>query len=137
MVASGCQASIAVADSPSATSVSGFDLRVFSVEGAKSGLFVYGTNGRQSKPWGNGTSYRCVIPPVKRATRAGFLGGAGNPGFCDGSFEMDLHELWTTVPAKNPGPGAPVQTQFWYRDPQNTSYRKSAFSDAIEFMVVP
>lgn len=133
----GCQALISVAGSPSATSASGFDLRVFNVEGAKPGLFVYGSNGKQTMPWGNGTSWRCVVPPVKRATRAGFMTSSGTPGFCDGYFEMDLHDLWTRAPAKNPGPGLMVQAQFWYRDPMNTSYRKTAFSDATEFFVVP
>jgi predicted DNA-binding protein with PD1-like motif len=43
--------------------------------------------------------------------------------------------LWYAVPAKNPGVGALVQAQLWYRDPLNTSYRKTSFSDAIEFGV--
>ena len=46
----------------------GVRLRARDVEGARPGLFVYGTNGRQTKPWGNSTSYRCVIPPLKRET---------------------------------------------------------------------
>jgi hypothetical protein len=135
--ANGCQASISVAGSPSASSPSGFELRAVDVDGARSGLFLYGTNGRQAKPWGNGTSYRCVIPPLKRATRAGFLTGGGTPGLCDGTFEMDLHELWYSVPAKNPGAGILVQAQLWYRDPWNPSLRKTVFSDAVEFAVVP
>lgn len=134
---SGCQASISVAGSPSASSHTGCDLRAFGVQGGVSGLFLYGTNGKQAKPWGNGTSYRCVVPPVKRATRAGFMTGIGTSGSCDDYYETDLHELWTKDPAKNPGGGQAVQAQLWYRDPMNTSYRKTAFSDAVEFFVVP
>jgi len=104
------------------------------VEGGKSGLYFFGTNGRQANPWGNGTSYQCVVPPVKRA---GLLSGTGTVGQCDGNFSQDLNALWFTTPAKNPGAGAVVQAQLWYRDPFNTSNQKTSFSDAIEFAVGP
>ena len=67
---------------PSATATSGFDLIAASVEGAKDGLFFFGTNGQQASPWGNGTSFQCVVPPVKRC---GILAGTGTAGACDGS----------------------------------------------------
>lgn len=37
------------------------------VEGAKDALFFFGTNGFQANPCGNGTSYKCIVPPVQRA----------------------------------------------------------------------
>ena len=41
----------------------------------------------------------------------------GTPGACDGSFSQDLNTLWYGNPLKNPGGGAVVQAQLWYRDP--------------------
>ena len=115
--ASGCQASISAAGTASATAAPGFLLTASSVERAKDGLFFFGTNGRQANAWGNGTSFQCVVPPV---TRGGVLPGQGTGGLCDGSFSQDLNTLWTAKPSKNPGAGALVQAQLWYRDPQNT-----------------
>ena len=107
------------------------------VEGAKDGLFFFGTNGQQANPWGNGTSFQCVVPPV---TRAGLLAGTGTLGLCDGSFAQDLNALWCpTLPQaqKNPGAGAAVQAQLWYRDPLSTSNQTTSLSDAVEFYVTP
>ena len=97
----------------------------------------FGTNGRQANPRRSGSSYRCVTPPV---SRAGLLTGVGRPGRCDGAFAVDLNALWCPTcpnPAKNPGAGAGVQAQLWYRDPQNTSNQTTSLSDAIEFLVCP
>ena len=58
----------------SATAPCGFTLSATAVEGQKDGLFFFGTNGQQANPWGNGTSYQCVVPPV---VRAGTLAGSG------------------------------------------------------------
>ena len=136
--ASGCQALISASGTPSATATSGFDLLVGSVEGQKSGLFFIGTNGRQANPWGNGTSLQCVVPPV---IRGGLLTPSGTVGLCDGAFTQDWNALWcpTTCPkpAKNPGAGALVQAQFWYRDPFSSSNQTTSLSDAIEFTVEP
>ena len=132
--ASGCQASISAAGTPSATAALGFTLSASSVEGLKSGLFFFGTNGRQANPWGTGTSYQCVVPPV---VRANLLTGVGGVGLCNGSFAQDLNAVWTAKPAKNPGAGALVQAQLWYRDPFSTSNQSTSLSNAIEFAVAP
>ena len=135
--ASGCTASISATGTASATASSGFDLIATNVEGNKDGLYFFGTNGRQANTWGSGTSYQCVAPPVKRA---GLLVGTGTVGSCDGSFSQDLNALWCPScpkPLKNPGAGAVVQAQLWYRDPQNTSNQTTTLSDAIEFTVGP
>jgi hypothetical protein len=135
--ASGCQAALSISGAPSATAASGFVLAASTVEGAKAGLFFFGTNGRQANPWGNGSSFQCVRPPV---SRAGLLNGTGTPGLCDGSFSQDLNALWCPScpkPRKNPGAGAVVQAQLWYRDPQNASNRTTSLSDAYEFIVLP
>jgi hypothetical protein len=135
--ASGCQAHIQAWGTPSATASEGFYLSIVGMEGAKDGLFFYGTNGKQANPWGNGTSYVCVIPP---RARGGLLTGVGAPGKCTGAFTQDLNARWCPTcprPAHNPGAGAVVQAQMWYRDPGSTSNQTSSMSDAIEFTVGP
>ena len=133
--ASGCQAFLSALGTASATASSGFTLSAATVEGQKDGLFFFGTNGQQANPWGNGTSYQCVIPPVVRTPT---MAGVGTIGLCDGSFALDLNALWCPScpkPAKNPGPGATVQAQLWYRDPLSTSNQTTSLSDAVEFGV--
>jgi len=132
--ASGCQALLSATGTPSATATSGFTVQATSVEGAKDGLYFFGQNGRQANPWGNGTSLQCVAPPVMRG---GILTGSGSSGACDGAFAQDLNARWTAKPAQNPGAGAVVQLQLWYRDPQNTSNQTTGLSDALEFTVAP
>ena len=132
--ASGCTAILSATGTPSATAPTGFFVNAAGVEGQKDGLYFFGANGRQANPWGNGTSFQCVVPPVKRA---GLLSGVGTVGACDGSFSQDLNARWTSNPAQNPGAGAVVQTQLWYRDPMNTSNQTTSLSDAIEYTVAP
>jgi choice-of-anchor B domain-containing protein len=135
--ASGCQAAVSATGTPSASAFSGFTLDAANVEGAKDALFFFGSNGRQANAWGSGSSFQCVAPPVKRG---GLLTGVGTAGACDGSFSQDLNALWCSVcpaPLKNPGAGAQVQAQLWYRDPFNTSNQTTSLSDAIEFTVAP
>jgi hypothetical protein len=129
---SGCTATLSAAGVASATAPAGFVLTAQTVEGDKDGLFFFGSNGRQANSWGNGTSFQCVVPPV---SRAGLRAGTGTLGFCDGSFSQDLNALWTAKPAKNPGAGATLQAQLWYRDPFSSSNQTTSFSEAIEFCV--
>ena len=134
--ASGCTAKLSADGLASASAPSGFTLSAATVEGQKDGLFFFGTNGQQANPWGNGTSYQCVVPPVKRC---GLLAGTGTVGACDGSLSQDLNALWCPScpkPGHNPGAGATVQAQLWYRDPASTSNQTTSLSDAIEFSVV-
>jgi choice-of-anchor B domain-containing protein len=135
--ASGCQAAISSTGTASASATSGFSLDAAGVEGAKDGLFFFGANGRQANSWGSSTSYQCVVPPVKRG---GLLTGTGTAGACDGSFSQDFNALWCAAcpsPLKNPGAGAQLQAQLWYRDPFNTSNQTTSLSGAIEFTVAP
>jgi hypothetical protein len=132
--ASGCAAQLSASGTPSATAPSGFTLSAANVEGAKDGLFYYGWSGRQANPWGNGTSYQCVVPPVKRA---GVLAGVGTNGACNGSFSQDVNAFWSTHPSKSPAAGAVTQAQLWYRDPASTSNQSTSLSDALEVVVQP
>ena len=135
--ASGCQARLSGCGVPSASAPAGFEVQASSVEGGKDGLFFFGTQGQQANPWGNGSSFQCVVPPV---VRTALLGGTGTAGACDGALSRDLNALWCPAcpqPAKNPGAGAVVQAQLWYRDPASTSNRTTSLSDAIEFTLDP
>ena len=135
--ASGCQAVLTACGTPSATATSGFTLAVEGLEGSSHGLFYFGSNGRRANPWGNDTSFQCVVPP---AHRAGTLKGVGTPGACDGSFSQDLNARWCPTcpkPTHNPGAGAVVQAQLWYRDKASTSNQTTSLSDAMEFVVGP
>ena len=132
--ASGCQALISANGSPSASAASGFTLDTLGIEGQKDGMYYFGVSGQNANSWGNGTSYQCVMFPV---SRGGLLLGTGHAGACDGSFSQDLNARWTAKPNQNPGAGAVVQAQLWYRDPQNTSNQTTSLSDAVEFVVFP
>ena len=133
--AAGCQALLPATGTAGATAASGFTLQANTVEGQKDGLFFFGTNGRQANPWGNSTSFQCVVPPVIRTP---LQNGTGTISLCDGSFSLDMNALWTTQPQKNPGAGAVVQAQLWYRDPFNSANNQAtSLSDAIEFAVGP
>ena len=130
----GCQAALASYGLPSASATAPFLLRADGFEGAQPSVLFYGTSGRQAKPWGNGTSFQCVAPPV---TRVPALAPTGTTGACDAAVEVDLNALWLSHPAKYPVPGAAVQTQLWYLDPANTSNQGSALSGALEFHTAP
>ena len=132
--ANGCQATLSAAGVPSASAPSGFVVSAATVEGNRNGLFFWSTSGRQATPWGNGSSYRCTLPPNKRG---GVQASGGTPGGCNGSASQDLNARWQSMPAQNPGAGAMVQIQYWYRDPMSTSNQPTSFSDALETGVCP
>jgi hypothetical protein len=134
---SGCQALLSATGTASASAPSGFVLSTANIEGSKDGLFFFGINGRQANTWGNGTSFRCIVPPTKRMP---LMAGVGSPGACDGSFSLDANAQWCPTcpkPNHNPGVGTVGQVQLWYRDPLNTSNQTTSFSDAVEFTTVP
>ena len=135
----GCRATLTASGTPSATAASGFALTAVGVSSSPiQGSFFHGAQGRQAQPWGNGTSFQCVVPPV---TRGGLIDSSafGAP-FCGGFFQQDLNARWCPScpkPAHNPGAGTTVQAQLWYRDPFNTSSQSTSLSNAIEFVVAP
>jgi hypothetical protein len=133
----GCQATLSSTGYASATASSGFVVTASNANGAKSSLFFFGANGRMATPWGCTSSYRCVVSPVFRTpakTTSGVAGGCG-----DVSRDLNLHWCAScTGASKNPGAGATAQVQLWYRDPKLTGcVNKTAFSDALEFQVLP
>ena len=130
--ANGCQAVMSATGLPSASATSGFVVDTVGLEGQKDGLIFFGTNGRQANAWGNGTSFQCVVPPVRRT---GIQSSGGTAGACDGAFSIDFTAWMQTYAFKAPAPGSVVQMQTWYRDPQNTSNQTTSLSDALEFVI--
>jgi hypothetical protein len=134
-----CVALISAQGSSSATASSGFFLQATGVPNQKSGLFYYGDASKIPNPvkLGQGSSYNCVEPPVRRSA---LLQSGGSPvgNSCDGNMRTDLNARWTTNPNQNPGAGAVQYAQLWYRDPQNTApFVTTARSDAISWTVCP
>ncbi len=135
--ASGCTATISSTGSASASAASGFTVTASLVEGSKAGIFFFAQNGMQAAPWGSGTSYQCVVPPVMRG---GLIFGGGTVGGCDGTFSQDLNARWCPAcpkPLQAPTAGVPLQIQLWYRDPLNTSNQTTSLSDALEVLPCP
>jgi hypothetical protein len=133
--ASGCQALLTASGTSSATAPSGFVLTAMNTEGNKSGLVYFGTAQKLPATMvGNSSSFQCVNPPVKRSQ---LLTGGGTNGNCDGTFSVDLNARWASQPAQNPGAGATVFAQLWYRDPTNTSNQTTSRSDGVSWTVCP
>ena len=93
------------------------------LDGYNATVFAYGQTG-------SGKTYTMEGFEYKQS-------GVGQPATCDGRFSIDLNEHWTSNPLKNPGSGAVVQSQLWYRDPSNTGNTGTSLSDAVEFVVCP
>jgi hypothetical protein len=131
----GCTAQISGSGTASATASSGFTLAVTGMEGAMLGLIFYGVTGRSELPWGAGSSFLCVQPPLERMP---VLGSGGTPGACDGSMSFD----WNSFVSSHPGAigtpfsaGAVVNAQAWFRDPPSPA--GTNLSNGIEFVVSP
>jgi hypothetical protein len=134
--ADGCQALIASSGTSSATASSGFFVNASAAPGNKSGLFFYGTLGPKSggaTSWGQTSSFQCIQPPVKRDAQQT---STGTTGQCDGSFSTDLNARWAAKPTHNPGAGAQVDGQWWFRDPAGPA-PDTALSNAITWTVCP
>jgi uncharacterized Zn-binding protein involved in type VI secretion len=132
--ASGCQANLTSVGVASASAPTGFVVSAGQVEGDKMGLFYFGTSGAIGNPWGSTSSYKCVALPAKRGA---LISSGGTSGACDGTFSYDLNARWAQQPPQNPGAGAEVQVQLWYRDPFNTGNKDTSYSDALDVHVCP
>ena len=104
--ASGCTVHLSSTGVASGTSASGFVVTAPFVEGQKDGQFFYGQNGKQATSWGNGTSFQCVVPPIKRG---GLQRAPAPSGPATGMISQDLNAYWcATCPKPNhtPIPGS-------------------------------
>jgi len=133
---SGCAATLSATGRPSASAATSFVVTASGVEGQKTGLVFYGTNGAQASPWGGGsTSFLCVASPRQRTVTQS---SGGTSGSCDGSFTLD----WNAYVTANPsalgvpfGVGDGVWLQAWFRDPP--SPQATSLSNAIAASVCP
>ena len=135
--AKGCFATLSTFGTASVGESSGFVVTADGVQSGINGLYFYGVNGPQMAPWGNGSSFQCVVPPVIRFPVQTSTGPTEN---CSGNFSLDLNAAWCpTCPlsVKSPGAGAEIWLQLWYRDPQNTSNQATSFSNAAMIGVCP
>ena len=126
----GCTATLRASGVPSASAPSGFTVAAAGLEGTRRSILFFGANGKQAKPWGATSSFRCVLPPVRRTPPAD---SGGTPGLCDGGVAVDLNAHWSANPAANPGAGALVQAQLWHEDGPGPG----ALSSALEFAICP
>ena len=133
----GCVPALSATGVASASGASGFVLTASGLEGQVPAIVFHGSSGRQAAPWGTSSSFQCVVPPVRRTP---LQTSGGQAGLCSGSFSIDLNAVWCPgcpKPQQNPGVGALVQAQAWYRDPANTSNQTTGLSRALELQVQP
>ena len=96
------------------------------VQGAKNGIFFFGTNGSGVFPFLGGTL--CIVPPLGR-TNIQFSGGSGATA-CDGSYTQIIND---GVSLFDTGSGNAVWVQVWYRDPMNgAGTLGTSLSNAVE-----
>jgi hypothetical protein len=131
----GCVPSIGWTGTPSASSTSGFTIRVNALEGLKTGLIFYGidNSGFAPAPWSSGSSFMCIKQPVQR-TAVQNSGGTLNG--CDGVLTLDWNAYRATHPSAIGSPfaaGQHVFAQGWFRDPP--SPKGTMLSNALEFGV--
>jgi choice-of-anchor B domain-containing protein len=132
--ASGCQVNLTSTGTPSLSMATGFNIVGGSAEGAKDGIFFFAQNGQQANPWGNGTSFQCVTPPVRRTA---IQSGGGTLNNCDGQFALDFNAFINANPAKAPTTTSPTQLQLWFRDPFSSSNQTTSLSNALQFTMNP
>lgn len=131
----GCQPSIGSTGTPSATAANGFTISAAGVEGQHSGLIFYGVSGRAAIPWGGGSSFLCLNPPIQRTT---VQNSGGTNGACDGALALDWNAYMANHANALGNPrlvGEVFQAQAWYRDP--TAPSTTNLSNAIEFTLSP
>jgi hypothetical protein len=131
---SGCTANITSTGIASRSATSGFVVTVDDVEGQRDGVIFFGRTGPMALPWGNGTSWRCVAPPV---VRTGVQDGVGAVGTCDNVYAVDFNAWMTSHPLLAPEVGATAWMQAWFRDPGSGSNQDTSFSDALSVLICP
>jgi predicted outer membrane repeat protein len=131
----GCVPTIGWVGTASASAATAFTITASGLEGQKSGLVFYGTNGSASLPWGITSSLMCVEPPMQRTP---VLSSAGTDGNCDGAMSLDWNTFLASTPSALGSPfaaGDVVWAQCWYRDPP--APKTTQLSNALEFVIEP
>jgi hypothetical protein len=131
----GCVPAIGWSGDPSATSPAPCDITATNIVDNKAGIFFYGTNGRAAVtgqcPWNFG-GVLCVQPPLSRTP---VQNSGGVSWSCGGTFSIDFNAVIQSGINQNLVPGAQVNGEYWYRDPQAPC--TTGTTDAIEFTICP
>jgi hypothetical protein len=132
----GCTPAIAITGTPSAYAASGCVIAASRVINNKSGVLLYGLDGRAALPFQNGTL--CVQPGVRRAAEVSSGGSPPPAKDCSGVFALDFNAWNAGVFGGNPAPelsvpGTVVNVQWWGRDPGFPAPNDTTLSDALEF----
>jgi Tol biopolymer transport system component len=126
----GCTAAIGFQGTPSTSSPSAFRIDAGDVRHGSFGVLFYS---RQvlATPFQGGTL--CAAPPLQRTATQ----NAGGASACSGAFTFDFNAWLRGGGDPSVVPGTTVYAQYWFRDPQNPSPFKVAFSDALRFVMQP
>jgi len=127
----GCQPALSSTGFAHLSAPTGFRLDATGLDGQRTGLLFWGTT-TQAKPWGTGSSWFCVVPPVVRTAAQN---SGGTSGACDGALTLDFNAWMSAQPLKAPVAGTLVHTQGWYRDPGSS--KNSALTAGLSFLVCP
>jgi hypothetical protein len=136
----GCTPSIGFTGTSSASSSSGFAVRVEQLANSKNGLFFYGVSGSAATPFGGGTL--CVAPPVRRTPGQNSGGTAPPAADCTGVFSIDMNAFaqgalgGTPLPALSVA-GTAVYVQSWGRDPGFAPPNNVTLSGGLRYVVLP
>jgi len=114
----GCVPALQASGTPSASAGSGFVVRAAPLPGSKVGLFVYTTQGAAQTPLQLAYGWLCISTSGLRRIASQL--STGTPGLCDGELSVDFNHYYATQ-GGDPTlvPGASVDLQAWYRDPQS------------------
>ena len=126
----GCLARMASSGVCALSNTAPFLLSASSALNNKFGLLFFGVEGRANFPFQGG--YLCVLPPTRRTNSQG-SGGSAQGTDCSGSYSFDFNALVRSGAYPELAPGALVNAQYWYRDPQAAS--TTGLTDAVEFGV--
>jgi hypothetical protein len=121
---------------PSAAAQSGFVITGSGARPAKTGLVIYGPNGRNNAPFQGGTL--CVAASGLRRSPVSTSTG-GSPGACDATLSMDWNAFASGAGGGNPAAflknvGQQVNLQWWARD---TMANGSYLSNGLEYTLCP
>jgi hypothetical protein len=134
----GCVPAIGSSGSPSATAGSGFTVTCANARNNRVGLIVYGTTGRDDRPFQAG--YLCVFIPLHRTIQVNSGGNPAPANDCSGVYSIDMNAFaagalgGAPIPALTV-PGTVVNAQWWGRD--KGGFYNTTLSDAIEYPVGP
>jgi hypothetical protein len=130
----GCNASISINGSPSASFAGPCNVVVSNAEGGKSGLIFYGLQSL-IQPWGTGTSFLCVKAPTQRLVAQPT---GGTSGSCNGTLSTNVNAFWAANPGVLGQPlfaGQKLYFQGWFRDPP--APKTTNLSNALEVTICP